>query len=365
MTLVANFEIKGYPVFISDVLISSPDDTSAARVPTIGPIAKIFPEGSGYVPTDLRQKTAIIGSNVLVGWSGSALSARTYCTKLREVGHLEPLTLEKILRLTDELTKQSIIPELSVLGLVRDPNSSKVEPFDIPPYQSVESDAHGTIRVIGSGSDWFGAFLGISTPEEPHGPEANPTSVSLAGQAIAGACLGLEVENGFSLLEYFGGGYEVATLWPDGFKKLSGITTLVWCGQNFEPPVEFGLSHVSSWSYLEDFLRVQVWRSEVESKSTGDGSGRLTQMEPFLIEPVFRTSRRPAASAVSLTAFNSRIICNYFIIGEQGKRQCKAHIEFYEYGSPNIEFFDDAGSLGVRYNRAWMQNILNSIAGQQ
>jgi hypothetical protein len=364
MTLVASFEVNGHPVFVNDILISSIDEKSSARIPTIGAVANIFPEGSGYVPTSLRQKTAILGPNVVVGWSGMALSARIYCTTLRDLSLVEDLTLESIDRITYELAERGVIPGLNIIGSIWDKTRSKVEPFEFFSYQSAQTKIHGNLRLLGTGSTWFGAFLENSEPVDPLKVNEISITAALSGQAIAGACMGFEVGNGFSLMEYFGGGYEVTTLWPDGFKKLSDVTTLVWYGRDFEPSVEFTLSLVSNSRYIDDYLNIQVWRSTPEATPSNEGASLLSQVESYLIEPAFRTSIRPVSPAGKPAAFNSKIICNYFIVGESDQRQCKACVEQYGNDSLNIEFYDEAGFLGVKYHQTWMQNLLSSVANE-
>lgn len=361
MTVVTRFDVDGHPVFISDLLISSEDDTSSARLPTLGAIDQIFPKGSGFVPTGLRQKTAILSPSVVIGWSGSALSARTYLTTLKEIARNQELTIEIIEQTTRDLDHQGLINELTTLGAHWNLLKSTVETFGIPPCKKARSDNYGSVYLIGGGWNWFGAFMETGNDLTIVPPDDKSLRAALTGQAIAGAGAALEVDNGFSLLEYFGGGYEVTTLWANGFRKLEGVTNLVWRGESFKAPVEFSISHVSKGRYINDFLNIQVLRPGADDSQSADAV-KHHRTESFLIPPAYRPIITPATPSFNIEEFNSSIICHYFVVGPESQRQCKAQVEFYSETTQNISFSNSKSGPSIILNKQWMQDLLDSIA---
>jgi len=78
---------------LGDILMSGVERPGEpARLPTIENITEVFAEGSGLVPTGLRQKIAILSDDLIIGWSGDYIAARTVITDLYTKTKIKPFT---------------------------------------------------------------------------------------------------------------------------------------------------------------------------------------------------------------------------------------------------------------------------------
>lgn len=79
MTMVTFTDPNRMPVLIADSLISGPDDESALITPDHPRgITEVFPPQSGYIPTRLARKTALINSNLAIAMSGGLMDMRAF-----------------------------------------------------------------------------------------------------------------------------------------------------------------------------------------------------------------------------------------------------------------------------------------------
>ena len=79
MTMVTFTDPHRIPVLVADSLISGPDDQSALATPDHPHgISEVFPPRSGFVPTHLARKTALINSNLAIAMSGGVVHMRAF-----------------------------------------------------------------------------------------------------------------------------------------------------------------------------------------------------------------------------------------------------------------------------------------------
>lgn len=92
MTLVIALMISNLPVILGDVLLSGHELDKSISIPTIDDIYEIFPEGSGWSITNLKQKVNIINDNLIIGWAGSCVAARVIISELKTRSTIQPFT---------------------------------------------------------------------------------------------------------------------------------------------------------------------------------------------------------------------------------------------------------------------------------
>lgn len=91
MTAVARLTINNFPVLIGDLLLSNEElDKKVIHLPTVGSHTIVFPTGSGFTISGLRQKLTVIGDNLTVGWAGNRLAAKAIVKELIEINQSSP-----------------------------------------------------------------------------------------------------------------------------------------------------------------------------------------------------------------------------------------------------------------------------------
>lgn len=109
MTMVTFTDPNRMPVLIADSLISGPDDESALITPDHPRgITEVFPPQSGYVPTRLARKTALINSNLAIAMSGGLMHMRAFREDVqahfRQCTDCRPANVEQFLQEYKEST---------------------------------------------------------------------------------------------------------------------------------------------------------------------------------------------------------------------------------------------------------------------
>ena len=156
MTLIAALTISNLPVLIGDALLSGEESGQNLAIPTIGNVSDVFPEGSGYTITGLRQKINIIDDNLVIGWAGSYIAAKTILSELKRQSNSKKLTRESIHDFFREIYRNpsewGANQEVAFLGYIAD--SEGIEHFeysfnDCPIYQT-NSSRYGDVKICGS-----------------------------------------------------------------------------------------------------------------------------------------------------------------------------------------------------------------------
>lgn len=94
MTLVASLVVDKFPLLVGDLLTSGPETGDEIYIPTTGSHTGVFPAGSGWTIRVLVQKIAVVGDNLIVGWSGPRFAAKTLIKELIAQNSSKPFTFE-------------------------------------------------------------------------------------------------------------------------------------------------------------------------------------------------------------------------------------------------------------------------------
>jgi hypothetical protein len=215
-------------MLIGDIAVSAPTPMVPAAhevfLPTYGPIRAEFPQDWANVVVGTSQKVAILHPRLAVAWSGSRIGAASLLTDLAAISKPTLETVEHCI-VQQEPSRQT--DDVEMLGFLV--SEGVVQPFA----------AHG-LKFERVGSEPLGRFAGtgavsLRATVEAHvaqmkAPEASPEGqirdAAEFGLCLAGAMMCRDVMSPDSLLQYFGGGYEVVVWGGDGFQKVDDVAHL-------------------------------------------------------------------------------------------------------------------------------------------
>lgn len=278
MTAVVAIDLGDASIVMSDLMISGAENPF--RLPTVGDIRNIFPEGSGFVPNSLRQKLVVIDDRLALGWAGSFIGARIFERFIREnaTGHSSSLTL--IEGAWEAVVDAGLQDELDIVGFAVT-DEGRYQEICIGKGWERESEAGHTAYFAGTGGKVllesireqieFGAAL--QSPRE---------RVLASAMATIGTLLGMEIGYQQVFLEWFGGGYEFAICTDGHVEKIRGCTYFIWLADQRSD--EVFLKHVLRYAYMQDFLVIRAVDLMEFPPSPISQHGDLG----FLINPVSR-----------------------------------------------------------------------------
>jgi len=265
MTLVVALMINNLPAILGDVLISGYELEQPLSIPTIGDIYKIFPEGTGWSITDLQQKVNIIDNNLIIGWAGSPLAARVIVSELKNRHSSQSFTKESLERffieINNDINRWIGKQEVGFIGYIKDSegfhsfshsfNGVLIHELNIPRY--------GNIKICGSGTYDMEQLLKQVSRRYSNSNLTNFDNVVIELLTLCGWFFADEMSTSRSLLQYYGGAYEVATYIEEekSFQKIDDITYLTWIVQdiNIKPKISL-ISKIFKVSYVDNILLV-------------------------------------------------------------------------------------------------------------
>jgi hypothetical protein len=210
MTVVARLAINDYPMLIGDLLLSIEDPlASPSPVPTAENLSVMFPAGSACVPCGLRQKVAVVADNLVVGWSGALNTAWDVIAELKRKAQL--FTYETHTKHFASLS-QRVWDEIGLVGVLEE-SQDRVFHWG---RKSREADTKlfGRIGLLGSGLNDVEKML-LDIPSLPVGLERTllgPEQALGFCLHLTGNLIQLELATRKSLAQFYGAGYEIATL---------------------------------------------------------------------------------------------------------------------------------------------------------
>lgn len=339
MTVIASFNVNQCPVIFGDLLISGDEDLhNPLNVPTIGETTKIFGKGSGFVPTDLRQKTAIVNDNLALAWAGAKIPAQMILKELVQRAK------EKALWSFDDLSRffsdfdNECAHNVGIVGWSNDGKGifSFGYGTSIIKYQS---EKYGLVRLCGSGAQDLKSYLD-SFDIPPASRTTNLLETAVGNTlAITTYMTGLERITGSNLIKYYGGGFEIVSFVRRKFTKIDDITYLVWVGQQMSNMSwRLSLPEVAiKYYYYGDILL--IGRAEFESHM----GGRLKCKNEAIhvISPIYRIIEDSELKKVNRPSFNSRFICSFIILHSiDGSVQILNRINYSSQQTNPIRFID-------------------------
>jgi hypothetical protein len=369
MTLVASFGIDDYPLLLGDLLLSGPERIGKpASFPTVGEITNVFPEGSGFVPSGMSQKIAIISNRFAIGWSGSRSAARTLIRELYERNQIEPFTYDSMMQFFRSVDRSVWRQGLNIIGFIKDfENSNLTQHFSLFACSELSTKLFGNVKVLGSGAQRFSDLPESGSLPIPPTRELNKLELAVSiGVSLAGASLGAEIASPQSLLQYYGGGYEIASLFDGKFRKLDDVTYLFWYGEITTAGLTVSLHHFCKYSYVNDVLLIRVMRSPKfvdENHQKVDEIVQCSDPAIYVVSPIYRQVEREELGTFQVPSFNSKLLCNYFFTRYSSKKGVGVHSVVYILGDDRspIEFIENGTKLSLNVNKEWLNEHLQKL----
>jgi hypothetical protein len=165
--------------------------------------------------------------------------------------------------------------------------------------------------LCGSGIEALERFLTDfpPLPEPTRAINLNEHCTSI-GLMLTGTFLQVEWATHETLKHLYGGGYEIATLYGDGFRKVDDITYLFWTAELTENPtgVKVVPRRAFRYAYCGDLLRIRSV-TLIPTRQGFSGSDTL-----FAVPPIYRDLTADEDRDVTRPAFDTTWLCNYFLV---------------------------------------------------
>lgn len=326
MTLLALLHIDGVPTLIGDILISgNVPENQKFSLPTIDDINRIPPSDYGLGILDTKQKINVLGDNLIVGWAGSEIAARTIIRELKQKNDSSPLDRKDLDQLFDEIDRNpnDWIGSLNVAFITLLSDSEGVyscsNAFNCHIIK-FETEKYGDVFLGGTGS----AHMQDLLLNLERYTSSKTSSYSSFDNAIIEA---LSITSWLFLQEYgtaenlrqlYGGSYEIGTYIGGKPQKLGSVTYLYWSLQTSNGSSSISLvQNGFQVAYVDNNLLVH--RFEVQCIASNlilsDPSWiefQIIDEKGYYAPPVFK---EPSPDEpILIPGLNSQFMCNQVLV---------------------------------------------------
>ena len=360
MTLIAAAGLDTYPVVFGDLLISGPERSgSAPDISLAGAVMSVFPAGSDWSILGLNQKVVLLGDNCVSAWAGNVLFARTVIAGLRALASQAPLSLPIIETYLAELDP-TMKDQVSFVGWVRGN-----EVFHQFWYRAdiAESALFGKVSAGGSAATDF-----VMLASQISGGAWNAPGLALAGleRAISSMLsstsllLRAELSSENNLLQYFGGGYEIATFIGDKFAKVGDIAFVFWMANVTVGEVALsGPWLVLKQDYADDFLLLHVLRMRPGNVSTDPP---LIEEDRHVVAPFGSTVDAAHANSISWPGMEATFTCHVVLVHSPKDITVFNRIDYSESKTPkSINFFLEDRHISFGVSRQFADVLTQNV----
>ncbi len=290
MTVILGFKIGTLPILIGDIVISGLETPeTVAVIPTVVNSQVIFPEGSGWTITNLKQKVNIISNNLMIAWAGDYVAAKYVISELKRLSESQQLTKESIHIFFTEEVIQHIGRQQNVVFIGCVANSDVFDFFDYAfglDVQKLNHSRYGEMMICGTG------LCDVQEILETISRQSTRDNMSEFDNAVIETitlCGYLMARDSQSLLSFFGGGYEIATFLEDKFSKIEDYSYLYWLfREDLNGKIDL-FSKAYKTAYSNDILLIySIQVKQIEQASELDKSKNYTvfPIEKILIYPI-------------------------------------------------------------------------------
>lgn len=373
MTLIVSFSVGDYSFMLGDLLLSGPEqENQTLHLPSIGDVTQLFPQGAGLVPTSLRRKICHF-SNVAVAWAGQYIAAKVMIRQLfEETQNSGPITLENLdnvfCNLDPWIRKALEDGEVSLLGNLIDPHEDKNFGFGAN-YSDLSSSILDNVRIAGSGSTLFQEYFdhraqsGLELFPSTEGGSFE-TAVCTA-LSLTGMLLQLEIGTHKSLLNYFGGSYELISLKHDRFILCDDLMYAFWFanidddGITISPVMKF-----FKQSYYQDTLIIRT----LEMKSPDLRNPMfLTEREDEVhyFPPIYRELAHQEMSTLPQPDLNAFMLCSYILVHSHKGIEVLTKFDWSKSRETPLRFVDDGSNMVMQVQGKYFDDIFSSIESRR
>jgi len=359
MTAVARLSVNQFPLLIGDLLLSSEESPRQhdVYVPSVGLHTVAFPRGSGYTITGLRQKLALIGSNLAIGWTGHRIAAQCVIEEMVAENRRNSFTLSTLFSYLNSRPNEGINHDFALVGWLIE--GERVRGFGFRSTIEFTSETFGRVGLLGTGAEDLQDYL-TAYPDIPLWNVPHPWQAFSMGLLLTGFLLRSEMKNLSSLHQYYGGGYEIIGMDQGLFVKLDNVTFAFWEATLIGKKVTFTLQpRILKYSYRDDVLLI---RSLIFSQAVQSSLDLVANSRVDAVPPIYRNITNEEADGHQ-PPMNSQILCNYFLIKlPNGIRQVFSRVHHIsDEREPLLSFHEDGAQVQVTLSASQFSEICEEI----
>ena len=318
MTLIAKYSINGFNMVFGDLLTtgSISNDARPIKIPTQGNVNEFFGD-CGWGISGLNQKVNLISDNCIIAWAGEWIGAKIVISDLHRLSKIKNLTVDDLLNIIDnnpELEKHPV----QLVGLIFDQNeiigfSSEAEEFESKSLQNV--------CLGGTGGDAIRQFSQLlNNVKNIAEGNVNVVAEGIASSLFLGSLLlNTEFREGTStptLLNMFGGGYEIAFFADGKMQKLAEVTFLFWQATLTETGCLVSYPElIVKQGYANDHLLIRSVRLCLNNDFTVSSFDE----QNIVVRPMFEPPNRPSRDYLDSLSLSSRILSHCILVGDGSK----------------------------------------------
>ena len=250
MTLIFHTCGASVPVLVGDLLISGDEEAGKSfRMPGyVNGILDRFPEGSGFVPKRIERKTRIINDRLAIGVSDERMCMRMFLKDVSErFGGVHDFSMDELRDFfdgygADPENAQVLNGMTSIIMFQADGADRFVVAGKRTGGSLIEKSttSFGKLLAIGSGNETLAEEIARHDDTKllvPDPAAVDPVYVTLGRHLSLIAQLHqIDSLTGRSLLEYWGGGYEIIYKDKDGkYRYLDDYTMVFWAADLGNP----------------------------------------------------------------------------------------------------------------------------------
>ena len=359
MTAVARLTILNKcPILLGDLLITGPKKPGIkAMIPTIENVNSLFTSELGRIPYGMQQKVVIVSDNLMLGWSGDYLTAKEVICDIYTESEESRFTKTSLHKYFMLLPQRIWDQGVGFIGFIKDRNGIAYFGYR---YKSIKTKIFGNVGLLGTGSadleKLLNRYTGIPKPMSGK-PNILEVSISLT-LSLSGILLNTELATLRSLQNFYGGGYEIATIVNGKFRKLDEIVYIFWIARISEKGVHISQipRHAMSFVYVDDILIIRsVSFNETKDRVSMSQSG-------YSVPPMYRIISEQEIDTLHMPDLNQKWLCNYFLVTlPSGDKEIYSRIDYRPKDQRYVKFHEEQNSTIVAVEREFIESVGEEI----
>ena len=177
-------------------------------------------------------------------------------------------------------------------------------------------------------------------------------------ESIFSVFLNTELATLDSLLNYYGGGYEIASMIEGRFQKLDDVAYVFWTARVADREVRIGQvpRHAFSYAYSEDILTIR----SISFDETKDSVS--VRQSGYGVLPIYRQVTKEERASLKVPALTNKWLCNYFLVTPQsGRREIFARVDFRATGVRHVRFLEEENGIVVAVEKGFIESVAEDI----
>jgi hypothetical protein len=375
MTVILGFKVNTLPVLIGDVVISGDEQPDVETViPTVGTSRAIFPEGSGYTITDLKQKVNIISENLMIAWAGSYSAAKYVISELKRLNEHQEFSQDFIHTFFSEEVSQNIgQQEVAFIGCIYNSNHFTFFHYSYGvEIKKLNHPRYGEMLVCGVGVDDVQAILQAIERQSTRDDLNQFHNIVIETLPLYGYLIARDEQ---SLLNFFGGGYEIATFPNNKFSKVSDYSFFYWFSHEDQNGKLDLVTQAYKTVYSDDILLIySIQIKQIKTANGSDGFGIVFPIDKIVIYPILPIYSNMTEEQVieqireRIPILESSLNCDFiFVVNMQLekplnlKRVIPIPTHYTDSQNSHIKFDMTHDVIQLKVENSWLDEIKASL----